>query len=708
MRKPPRMEKLVSDIEPSNAPRGPVNWVLNRADLLGMIEMMRNASEVVMDLETTGLDPHARTVRSTGGKFPGSWVHFPHIDQDIFVPASNGGVAARISMASLTLPQRNADGAWDGAEPATYIVPLSHPDSPFLGEWVKVMRLIARAMVKFNSRFVNHHAKFDAHWILACTGINITHLIHWDTQSSCHLIDETQSTKLKDAAPRRFGIPRWDDHDLSFPGASEEVEFWELGEYAARDTYWTWALYVAHRHQLFLDDPFEQPLDQEEFRDARLGRVARYVTAPTARSLGEIEQRGIRLDIDFAREHYGEQALIARERLDEISELYSMDRSKASGHATSGWFKELTQKAVDVGELVVASRTKGGNPQWDKHVLKKQARRGSEIARLILEQRDAAKQAEFLMSWLEKVSPDGYLHSSYRAGHVTTGRLSSAGPNMQQISKKLRPAFIPREGHVMAELDYSQLELRVIAFISRSQPMIDAYATGQDLHKLLAVDIVSRRQWKDDPTLARISVDDVTDDDRQAAKSANFGLAYMQQVEGFRSYADKTYGVEFTMEEAQDVYDTYFETWQGMKEWHERTVREASRNGYAVSPIGRVRNLPNLQSGSQWERLEAGRQAVNAPVQGFGSDLMQMAIASMLGIMPGSARVETAFPVATVHDSVVLEIAEDGWEETVKVCQERMTNLDQYLRRMDCELDIPLQADATVGLRWGDGSLMSS
>lgn len=669
--------------ELSNAPRGPVLWVLNRRELIEMIEMIRGAERVVMDLETTGLDEHA----VTGGQ-------------------SNGGVAARIVMAALTLPQRGSEGTWDGIEPSTYIVPLSHPDSPFLGEWAKVMRLIARAMVKFGSPFENHHAKFDARWVYACTGIDLTDLIVWDTQSSSHLIDETQSTRLKESAPARFGIPPWDDHDLSYPGAAEEVDFWELGEYAARDTYWTWALGESHRSQLFLTgDPYDMPMSPEERTDAQLGLVARYVASPTARALGKIEQRGIRLDLDYVHENLAEQRRISSERLDQLAEMYRLPRESASTAANAKWFQQLTEEAMARGDMRVMSMTAKGNAQWDKFVLGKLARQGSETARLILEQRDAAKQAEFFTSWLEKVSPEGFIHSTFRAGHVVTGRLSSADPNLQQVSRKMKRAFIPREGYVFAELDYSQLELRVAAFISRCQPMLDAFEAGQDLHRLFGADIMSRERWKSDPSAPPVALDEVTDEYRQRAKSGNFGLLYLQGAEGFRGYAEKSYGVELTEEEALDIYNGFFQTWEGMHEWHERTIAQARRTGMSISPIGRIRNLPDINSSSNFHRGAAERQAVNAPVQGFGSDLMQMAIASIYGILPGSSRVEGAHPVATVHDSVELELEEDRWEELTAACQERMTDLDPWLRRMGCDLDVQLVADAKVGRWWADDSL---
>ena len=320
---------------------------------------------------------------------------------------------------------------------------------------------------------------------------------------------------------------------------------------------------------------------------------------------------------------------------------------------------------------------------------------------MILEQRDAEKQAQFLQSWLEKVTPDGFIHATYRAGHVVTGRLSSAGPNMQQVSKKLRPAFIPRDGYYIADLDYSQLELRVAAHIFKVQPMIDAYHAGLDLHALFAADQLTRRARKIDPNAPLVSIEDVPGEERQKAKAGNFGLLYGQQAQGFRNYADAVYGVELTETEAQEVYDGFFSTWKGMAEAHAETIRRAASRGYVTSPIGRRRLLPNIMDGNNYLRLEAERQALNAPIQGFGSDLMQMGIASIYGEMPGSTRVPDVYPVATVHDSLVAEVKIETWEEAVAECQERMTHLEPWLEEMGVQLSVPLAADAAVGTRWG-------
>lgn len=667
--------------ERSNKP-GPISWVLTERDLSRMLELIRTSSEVVLDLETTGLDEHA----VTNGR-------------------SNGGVAARISLAALTLPQRDAFGGWDGVDPTSYVVPLSHPDSPSRGVWRKWMRRIAETMNEAQRPFVNQNVKFDARWILACSGVDVARLISWDTRVAAHLIDQVQSTALKEVAPRTFGIPRWDDDmDFSKPGASERADLYLLGEYAARDTYWTWRLAQQQRELLFvITDDGAFPVDAEESRNARLGQVASWVSMPTTASLTLMEQRGFMLDADWTQEKLDEVARAGEEALAKIAARYDLGDEfppeNVTVAATSKWFLAWMNAGLEAGELKVTATTPNGNPKWDRHVLRKQAMQGSEAAQLILDARAATKQAEFLRSWMEKRSPKGALHANYNVGSVATGRLSSSSPNMQQVTKSLRPAFIPRPGFVIADIDYSQIELRVAAFLSRSEPMMQAFRRGDDLHKIIAMNTVNAERER--RGMALIGLDDITADQRQAGKAANFGLLYDQSPYGFMMYADAVYGVSLSEDEAEALHAQFFDTWAGLREWHDKCRTDARRLGYSASPLGRFRLLPNIDHPVSQLREEAERQAINSPVQGFASDLMQMATASIQGVLYGTTPVRGAYPVATVHDSIVIEVPENGWEAVVAECQERMRDLSAPLQRMHVDFDLPLVAEATVGTRWG-------
>ena len=678
------LEKVVSRArkaaQGSHTPCGPITWVWGKEDLKSLVRAIHASQKVVMDLETTGLDEYAEA----GGD-------------------TNGGYPARIVLASLTLPnaERAAAGAYnwrtfDGEQPMTYLVPLSHPASPLLGAWRKVMAIIGREINRSGKPFVNANIKFDARWVFAQAGVDLSDRIEWDTTVSSQLVDTEARTRLKIRAARDFGIEEWDDFDLGTPGAAEQVDLIQLGEYAARDTYYTWKIEEEHRDQMFLTGD-EEPFDSDDIQMARLGKVATYVAMPTVKTLTKVEQRGFLLDVDWVHAKIGEMDAMRLKACEDILGLYGTAPAPAPAKdgvttaATSKWFQGFVAQAIEAGDLRVTARTDSGNAQWNKAVLIAQQRQGSPAADALLRHRDATKTLEFLRSWLALRDPNNVIHATYNVGFVRTGRLSCASPNLQQCASSLKPAFIPRPGHVLLDLDYSQVELRVAAFISRSQPMIEAFQRGDDLHRLLAAKIAGK------------APEDVTSLERKRAKAGNFGLLYGMSPGGFQSYAATAYDVSLTLAEAQAVHSAFFEMWDGMRQWHERAKRRAYERGYVTSPIGRTQWLSDLYSKSSFKSSHAERNALNSPVQGFGSDLMQMAAASIMGTLPGYPlpRVEGAHVVATVHDEICIEVPEDRWQEILIECKRRMEDVNTFLRPLDCQMDVPIVAGPSAGTRWG-------
>lgn len=678
------LEKVVSRARKaargSHTPCGPITWVWGKEDLKGLVNAIHASQKVVMDLETTGLDEYAEA----GGD-------------------TNGGYPARIVLASLTLPnaERAAAGAYnwrtfDGEQPMTYLVPLSHPASPLIGVWRKALAIIGREINRSGKPFVNANIKFDARWVFAQAGVDLSDRIEWDTTVSSQLVDTESRTRLKIRAARDFGIEEWDDFDLGTPGAAERVDLIQLGEYAARDTYYTWKIEEEHRDQMFLTGD-EAPFDSDDIQMARLGKVATYVAMPTVKTLTKVEQRGFLLDVDWVHAKIEEMDALRLKACEDILGLYGTAPAPAPAKdgvttaATSKWFQGFVQQAIEAGDLRVTARTDSGNAQWNKAVLIAQQRQGSPAADALLRHRDATKTLEFLRSWLELRDPNNVIHATYNVGFVKTGRLSSSNPNVQQISSRLKPAFIPRPGHVLLDLDYSQVELRVAAFISRSQPMIEAFQRGDDLHRLLAAKIAGK------------APEDVTSLERKRAKAGNFGLLYGMSPGGFQSYAATAYDVSLTLAEAQAVHSAFFEMWDGMRQWHERAKRRAYERGYVTSPIGRTQWLSDLYSKSSFKSSHAERNALNSPVQGFGSDLMQMAAASIMGTLPGYPlpKVEGAHVVATVHDEICIEVPEDRWQEILIECKRRMEDVNTFLRPLDCQMDVPIVAGPSAGTRWG-------
>jgi DNA polymerase I-like protein with 3'-5' exonuclease and polymerase domains len=206
-------------------------------------------------------------------------------------------------MVSLTLPEEGVDYDWRRVQceqPARGVVPLAHPASPMLGQWRKVMALIARTIRDERRPLGNANVKFDCRWVYAHTGIDLSELIAWDTQVSSQLVDTEARTRLKVRAARDFGVAQWDDFDLSYPGAAEEVDLFQLGEYAARDTFWTWKLVAAAPEP---DVPRRRCGGSADRRrggaDGQAGAGGHAVAMPTVRTLTRVEQRGFLLDSEW-------------------------------------------------------------------------------------------------------------------------------------------------------------------------------------------------------------------------------------------------------------------------------------------------------------------------------------------------------------------------------------------------------------------------
>jgi DNA polymerase I-like protein with 3'-5' exonuclease and polymerase domains len=644
-----------------------VAWVHTDADLAHLMEAIAGAVECVIDLETTGLDEHA--TRTTG---------------------TNGGYPARIVLASLTLPTEDPTGLGDDRSPGTWVIPLSHPEGPWHGQWVAVMTRIAQQLLDLRMPLVNQNMKFDARWVYAHTRVDLSHQIVWDTRVGSSLLDETSSTKLKVRAPAVFGIDRWDDFDLSTPGAAERVPVIDLGLYAARDTYWTWKLAGYQRDEMRVGW-HEEPESPDEFENARLGLLARMCAMPSVAAMTAVEQRGMALDIPWVHARLAANEAGARERYDELVGMYDIGRDDSPSFApTSHWFRDWAEAAVERGDLQVIAMTKTAQPQWTKEVLGKLARNGSTVAGRLLEYRQLTKQMEFLRSWLACSTPTEEVFTTYNIGGAATGRLSSSGPNMQQVSKPLRPAFVPRAGYVLGDFDLSQIELRIAAFLSRSEPMMQAFREGADLHTRLAARITGKFE------------DDVTPEERQKGKSANFGLLFDMGTAGFRIYAENQYGVVMSFQEADAVREGFFSMWTGVRHWQDRQRQRARATGQVTSPLGRVRRIPEMFSGYDPHIASGERIAINSPVQGMASDILQIAIGLIEGTIPGSVPVRDVRVVGSVHDSIVAELPADDWASAAAVVLEVMTNsVLAVVKDLGCDFDVPLAAEATIGTRWG-------
>ncbi len=297
----------------------------------------------------------------------------------------------------------------------------------------------------------------------------------------------------------------------------------------------------------------------------------------------------------------------------------------------------------------------------------------SPAAAALLRYRKASKLlSSFGRTYPQKVSPlDGRIHASYRQIGAATGRMSCADPNLQQVphDTAIRSCFIAPPGSRWVIADYSQIELRVMAQLSQDARMLEAYRNGEDLHRLTA------------SLVTGTPLEEVTKEQRQAAKAVNFGLVYGMGPQGLKDYAKNTYGAILSLKEAKAFKEAFFQAYPGIAAWHDRMRGERETRTQA----GRLRKWP--------EARPKVTEVFNAPVQGTAADILKLALAGLLPrLEPIGGRI-----VAVVHDEVIVEVPEALAEEAAQAVQEATAEAGaRYLP------DLPVTVETAIASNWSE------
>lgn len=276
------------------------------------------------------------------------------------------------------------------------------------------------------------------------------------------------------------------------------------------------------------------------------------------------------------------------------------------------------------------------------------------------------------------ICADGRIHGKFNQTITATGRISSTEPNLQNIpvrmelGRLIRKVFIPEEGYVFVDADYSQIELRILAHCSGDQELIHAYREAKDIHRITASQVF------------HTPFDEVTELQRRNAKAVNFGIVY-----GISSFG-LSQDLSITRKEASEYIDRYFETYPGIKKFLDDTVAHAKEMGYVVTLFGRRRPVPELASSNFMQRSFGERVAMNAPIQGTAADVMKIA---MIGVHRElTERKMKSRLVLQVHDELLIEAYEEELEDVKKILKEQMEQAAQ--------LDVPLEVDMHTGRNW--------
>ncbi len=296
------------------------------------------------------------------------------------------------------------------------------------------------------------------------------------------------------------------------------------------------------------------------------------------------------------------------------------------------------------------------------------------IANLVMEYRELTKlKSTYVDALPNLVSDDGRLHTSFHQALTTTGRLSSSNPNLQNLpirterGREVRQAMIAPEGHQLISVDYSQIELRILAEITDDKGLQNAFISGKDIHSATAAEVFG------------VKIDDVTPEQRRMAKAVNFGIAYGQGVYGLAE------ALNISRAESKEIIDNYFRKFKGVRTYMSETVENAKEKGYTETLFGRRRYLPELESKNGMIRKFGERAAINAPIQGTASDLMKIAMIQVYE--------NIEWPILLqVHDELLIEVPTDDVEDAMGEVKEIMENVAKF--------KVPLKASASAGPNW--------
>lgn len=657
-----------ADRDPFHVPGGDRRtYVGSKQALKAMLTALDAADVVSYDVETTGPEPHL---------------------QDAAIVSLSLTTAGISGMASARV--------WE--------IPLFHPESPWRRIWQQVLTIITKRLMKVKKR-VAHNAKFDSKWMQHFT--DVPFVPTFDTIIAIALLDENKPKGLKPNAQQILGADPWavDTKNLL------DMPIGEVLEYNGLDTWHTLRLYYHFRALLK-----KQP---------RILKLFVHLMMPLVAELTFIERRGVYVDREVlaTNSHVCEMTLndieeslmgyvpewdeippqfkeinfgpsnFARWLLFEHLQLPILARGKAKDDGSPGMPSMAEAVMLELAELDPIGAIMGNRALWYK------------------------RKTGFFDAYHEALSDESRIHTTFKPWGTVTGRLSSGkedvekvtargafrGVNIQQVprEKLLRGVFGAPPGSWFVQADYSQVELRIAAFLARETTMLHLYATGKDIHLAMAMRMTGKVFWHGGACDCGKCI---TKEERKAAKAVNFGFLYGMGWAKFVSTAWSTYQLRVTEEEARAFRISFFDQFPVLPIWHRRQRALVRKYKRVETPMGRIRHLPDIDSPDQGVASEAERQAINSPVQAMASDMAALSLVHISRHFRAEGM--RAHPVGTVHDAVLFEIPDDEMSYALPHIKTTMENLP--LERMfGINLDVPIVADLSVGPHWGGGKELS-
>ncbi|SEI82318.1 DNA polymerase I [Allopseudospirillum japonicum] len=507
---------------------------------------------------------------------------------------------------------------------------------------------------------IGQHLKYDID-VLENYGIRVEGPIE-DTQLESYILnstltkhnmDDLAATYLQRKTIRFEEIAGKGKKQLNFAQIPIEIAF----PYAAEDAEITWALH-AYLYPLLKEQP-------------QLLEVYRTIELPLIPILASMQRKGVALDVQALQDQSQELAVRIQALEQKAYQLAGQEFNLSSP-------KQLGHILYEVLQVPVIKRTPKGQPSTAEDILE-QLSQEYPLPRLLLEHRSLTKLKNTYTEKLPKLldKNTGRLHTHYHQAVTATGRLSSSDPNLQNIpirtaeGRRIRQAFIAREGYCLVAADYSQIELRIMAHLSEDPGLLAAFNQQKDVHTATAAEVFA------------LPVDQVTTEQRRSAKAINFGLLYGMSAFGLARQ------LKIEREQAQTYIDTYFARYPQVAAYMQKIRAQAHEQGYVETLFGRRLYVPEIRQPSK--RQAAERTAINAPMQGTAADLIKKAMIRVDAWLQAHPHLD-AWMLMQVHDELVFEVREQDTKaviEGIRTCMQGVATLK-----------VPLIVDVGVGANW--------
>ena len=551
--------------------------------------------------------------------------------------------------------------ALENGEAAYLPLQLDYLGAPKTLEKTTALTLLKPVLENPTIQKVGQNFKYDL-TIFARNGIDVQG-VAFDTMLESYVLNSTGRHNMDDLAKRYLGHQTITFEEIAGKGKNQltfnQIPLEKAAEYAAEDADVTMKL--------------QQVLWEKLSKEPSLEKLFKEMELPLLGVLSRMERRGVLIDSDAL-------FLQSNEIANRLSELEEQAYVLAGQPFNLASTKQLQEILFDKLGLPVIQKTPKGAPSTNEEVLEELAF-SHELPKVLVEHRGLSKlKSTYTDKLPQMVNPQtGRVHTSYHQAVTATGRLSSSDPNLQNIpirneeGRRIRQAFIAREGFTVVAADYSQIELRIMAHLSQDQGLINAFTQGKDIHRSTAAEIFG------------VALDEVTSEQRRNAKAINFGLIYGMSAFGL----SRQLGIGRA--DAQSYMDLYFKRYPGVQTFMHDIREKAKVQGYVETLFGRRLYLPDINSSNGMRRKAAERVAINAPMQGTAADIIKRAMIQLDQKLQNDPDIAM---IMQVHDELVFEVRSEKvafYSELIKTQMESAA-----------DLVVPLIVDVGQGTNWDE------